>query len=164
MSCSDCLSGNWLPGSPKGTEENGAYLAEGSNIQEGTKDKAIVVLTDAFGLSISNSKIIADALAERTGFDVWVPDIFNGASYTAPGVGSLDTHPIFTTRTGRPPIAPEALDSFVPRHPNEKVGFWRKVGLYWTLLTHIFRFIASRSAVVDPRTKEVSPSALYPVD
>jgi len=36
MSCSDCTSGNWLPGSPKGTEEDGAYLAKGSN-QEDTK-------------------------------------------------------------------------------------------------------------------------------
>jgi len=78
MSCSDCTSGNWLPGSPKGTEENGAYLAKGSN-KEDTKDKAVVVLTDIFGLSISNPKIIADTIAERSGFDVWVPDLFNGA-------------------------------------------------------------------------------------
>jgi len=77
MSCSDCTSGNWLPGSPTGTEENGAYLAKGSN-KEDTKDKAVVVLTDIFGLSISNPKIIADTIAERSGFDVWVPDLFNG--------------------------------------------------------------------------------------
>ena len=79
MSCPDCISGNWLPGSPKGAEENGVYLAKGSN-QEDTKNKAVVVLTDIFGLSISNPKIIADTIAEQTGFDVWVPDLFNGAS------------------------------------------------------------------------------------
>lgn len=78
MSCSDCISGNLLPGSPKGTEENGVYLASGSN-QEDTKDKAVVVLTDIFGL-VPNPKIIADTIAERTGFDVWVPDLFNGVS------------------------------------------------------------------------------------
>ena len=77
MSCPDCTSGNLLPGSPKGTEENGVYLAKGSN-QDDTKDKAVVIFTDIFGLSITNSKIIADTIAERTGFDVWVPDLFNG--------------------------------------------------------------------------------------
>jgi len=130
MSCSDCTSGNWLPGSPKGTEENGVYLASGSN-QEDTKDKAVVVLTDIFGLAISNPKIIADTIAERTGFDVWVPDMFNGY----------------------PPVAPEVLDSFIPRRPGE-ISFWKKIRFYWTFLTHVFGIIASRPAVVDPRVKE----------
>jgi len=131
MSCSDCTSGNWLPGSPKGTEENGAYLAKGSN-QEDTKDKAVVVLTDIFGLAISNPKIIADTIAERTGFDVWVPDLFDG----------------------HPPFTPEALDSFIPRRPGESVGFWRWIRFSFTALRHIFGFIASRPAVVDLRAKE----------
>ena len=77
MSCPDCTTGNLLPGTPKGTEENGAYLAKGSN-QEDTKDKAVVLFTDIFGLDVPNPKIIADTIAERTGFDVWVPDLFNG--------------------------------------------------------------------------------------
>lgn len=81
MSCPDCTSGNLLPGSPKGTEKDGAYFAKGSS-QEGTKDKAIVILSDVFGLAISNPKIIADTISERTGFDVWVPDLFNGALST----------------------------------------------------------------------------------
>jgi len=131
MSCPDCTAGNLLPGSPKGTEENGAYFAKGSN-QEDTKDKAVVLLTDIFGLSISNFKILADTIAERTGFDVWVPDLFNG----------------------NPPIKPEALDSFIPRKPGEKLGFLRKVHFYWTILTHISAFISCRPSVVDPRAKE----------
>ena len=93
MNCSDCVSGDWLPGSPKGTEENGTYFAKGSD-QESTQDKAVVVFTDIFGLSISNPKIIADTIAERTGFDVWVPDLFNGVSSTASGVRTIHAHPI----------------------------------------------------------------------
>jgi dienelactone hydrolase len=119
-----------LPGSPKGTEENGAYFAKGSG-QEGTKDKAIVVLTDIFGLAISNPKIIADTISERTGFDVWVPDLFNG----------------------RPPVRPEVLDSFTPRRPGEKMGFWKKVAFFLTALTYLPRIIASRPAVVDARAE-----------
>lgn len=156
MSCSDCTSGNWLPGSPKGTEENGAYLAKGSD-QEAAKDKAVVVLTDIFGLAISNPKIIADSIAERTGFDVWVPDLFDGMLSTrtrSPDVGcSLNT-----ARPGHPPVAPEVLDSFVPRRVGEKMGLWRWMRFCLTALLHISGFIASRSAVVDSRAKEVSPS------
>lgn len=110
MSCPDCTSGNWLPGSPKGTEENGVYIAKGSN-QEHTKDKAIVVLTDIFGLAISNPKIIADAIAECTGFDVWVPDLFNGVLFTSL---TLDVHPTPGSSIEYPPVAPEVPDLFTP--------------------------------------------------
>ena len=103
MSCSDCTSGNWLPGSPKGTDEDGAYLAKGSN-QEDTKDKAVVLLTDIFGL-IANPKIIADAIAERTGFDVWVPDLFNGKYSTKSTVKALGAHSmLFVQDTRRLPL------------------------------------------------------------
>jgi len=131
MSCSDCTAGNWLPGSPKGTEEDGVYLAKGSN-QADTKDKAVVVLSDVFGLALPNPKIIADSIAERTGFDVWVLDLFNG----------------------NPPLAPGSLDSVSPRRAGEKVGLWKQIGLYLTVFAHIFGFIAARPSVVDPRTTE----------
>ena len=42
--------------------------------------KAIVLLTDIFGLPLPNPRIVADHLAEQVGVDVWVPDLFNGAS------------------------------------------------------------------------------------
>lgn len=41
--------------------------------------KAIVLLTDVFGLPMPNPRIVADHLAEHVGVDVWVPDFFNGA-------------------------------------------------------------------------------------
>lgn len=130
MSCPDCTSGNSLPGSPKGVEENGVYLAKGSN--QAATDKAIVILTDIFGLSIPNPKVIADVIAEQTGYDVWVPDVFNG----------------------QPPVKPEVLDHFLPRQPGEKMGLWRKIRFYWTLLTHIPGMIGCRPGVIDPRVQE----------
>ena len=92
MNCSDCTPGNWLPGSPKGTEEDGAYLAKGPN-QEDTNEKAVFLLTYIFGL-ISNPKIIADSLVELIGFDVWVPDLFSGMYPTKSAVEALGTHQI----------------------------------------------------------------------
>ena len=154
MSCPDCTSGNWLPGSPKGTEENGVYLAKGSN-QEDTKGKAAVVFTDIFGLSISNPKVIADTIAERTGFDVWVPDLFNGASFTAHTDSAMYSFNAACCRPGRTPVKPEVLDFFLPRHPGEEMGLWRKVRFYWTLLTHIPGMIGCRPSVIDPRAEEV---------
>jgi hypothetical protein len=40
--------------------------------------KAIVLLTDVFGLPLPNPRIVADHLAEHVGVDVWIPDFFNG--------------------------------------------------------------------------------------
>jgi dienelactone hydrolase len=45
------------------------------------RSKAIVLLTDIFGLPLPNPRIVADHLAENVGVDVWVPDFFNGASH-----------------------------------------------------------------------------------
>jgi dienelactone hydrolase len=42
------------------------------------RTKAVVLLTDIFGLVLPNPRIVADLLAERVGVDVWVPDFFNG--------------------------------------------------------------------------------------
>lgn len=78
-SCENCKKGYIIPGEPTGTMVDGAYFRTAPS---GTESKsAIVLLTDIFGLPLINSKIIADLLAEKTGFDVWVPDLFDGACY-----------------------------------------------------------------------------------
>lgn len=76
MSCENCFKGNILPGEPTGVMVDGAYYRSAANT---TSSTAIVLLTDAFGLSLVNPKILADRLAEKVGVDVWVPDLFNGA-------------------------------------------------------------------------------------
>ena len=54
---------------------DGAYYRSATNT---TSSSAVVLLTDAFGHSLINPKILADRLAERVGVDVWVPDLFSG--------------------------------------------------------------------------------------
>ena len=77
--CERCTSGSVLPGEPKGELRGDAYFAAGpAELSERNKSKAIVLLTDIFGLPLKNCKIIADQLAEKAGCDVWVPDQFAG--------------------------------------------------------------------------------------
>ena len=82
MSCPDCFKGVTLDGEPTGTISKfsntgiDAYFAAGPEGSDPTK--AVVLLTDVFGLPLKNSKILADSIAREVGCDVWVPDLFNG--------------------------------------------------------------------------------------
>lgn len=85
--CKNCVSGHVLPGEPKGTIKDGAYVYSyrpetESQSQDGTPSltgkTAIILLTDIFGLDLKNSKILADSFGERLKCDVLVPDLFNG--------------------------------------------------------------------------------------
>lgn len=54
---------------------DGAYYAPAPT---GEGRRAILLLTDGFGLELKNCKILADRLSSRLGCDVWVPDYFKG--------------------------------------------------------------------------------------
>lgn len=82
MSCENCFKGSELPGEPSGSIVEGAYLSSApSTTSDGTK-RAVVLLTDIFGLPLKNSKLQADKLAKELGVDVWVPDLFAGTLYS----------------------------------------------------------------------------------
>ena len=81
--CPKCVEGYELPEEPLGSihpEYQGAYLAPAPSeaSQDNKHAKAVVLLTDGFGLPLKNSKIIADKIAAALGCDVWVPDYFAG--------------------------------------------------------------------------------------
>ena len=82
MSCTYCYKGFVLPGEPKGTLVGQDYFTAAPN-DSTQQTKAIVLLTDIFGLPLPNPRIVADQLAEEVGVDVWVPDFFDGASHIA---------------------------------------------------------------------------------
>ena len=71
-----------LPGTPRGCiikiADLNTYFIEGSD--QTSRGKVIVLLTDIFGL-VKNPRIIADEVSEKSGFDVYVPDIFNGDAF-----------------------------------------------------------------------------------
>ena len=81
MSCPDCLTGGLLPGEPAGSiSTQGAYFAPAPTDSTESSKAAVCLLTDAFGLDLKNSKILADNFAKELKCDVWVPDYFAGKS------------------------------------------------------------------------------------
>jgi len=75
--CDHCVSGHVHSHTPKGEDTNmlgvNTYIAKPASPNNG----AIVFCTDALGLGIPNSRLIADKFAEN-GFLVVVPDLFKG--------------------------------------------------------------------------------------
>ena len=82
-------------------ESTGAYLTKSPTAAHpGESTVAIILLTDAFGLPLKNSKIIADTLSERLGCDVWIPDIFAGTFTNRNGeLVHADTYHLQATRS-----------------------------------------------------------------
>jgi len=128
MSCDNCSKGLVLPGDPTGTiGPDGAYLASAPP-SDVTLTHAVVLLTDAFGLPLKNCKILADALSNRLGCDVWVPDIFNG-------------DPLFS---------PDALN-FVPDKAGVKTSPWGMLRVVFACIPRLAAIYRSRPSVVDSR-------------
>lgn len=85
MSCENCVKGNLLPGEPEGELVGDAYFHAAPTAvdgAEGSSKKAIILLTDIFGLPLLNCKLNADRISKETGYDVWVPDLFAGRPFT----------------------------------------------------------------------------------
>ncbi|KAF1849792.1 dienelactone hydrolase family protein [Cucurbitaria berberidis CBS 394.84] len=76
MSCENCKTGFKWNGTPTGKESTlnnaKAYVAGDS------KEAAIVIITDIFGWTLPNIRILADHYAKEANATVYVPDIFDG--------------------------------------------------------------------------------------
>ena len=80
MSCPDCFKGNVHEGTPNGslTKVHGldTYVSEPA---EGKPVKGIVIIIpDAFGVEFINNKLLADNLAEKGDYKVYLPDFMKG--------------------------------------------------------------------------------------
>ncbi|GJE91791.1 dienelactone hydrolase family protein [Phanerochaete sordida] len=130
MSCEQCTQGYVLTGEPTGAMVDGAYFRAGP--EGADPSKAIVILTDVFGLPLKNCKLIADELSKRVKCDVWVPDLFAGA----------------------PPVTVDELEPLMPYRPGQTMPFTTKLRVFWLLLTRGFKLFGLRAAVIDPRVTE----------
>lgn len=76
MSCDNCKSGFKWNGQTVGKEtklnNTNAYVTGDS------KDAAILIITDVFGWTLPNVRLIADHYAQEANATVYVPDLFNG--------------------------------------------------------------------------------------
>ncbi|EIW82821.1 dienelactone hydrolase endo-1,3,1,4-beta-D-glucanase [Coniophora puteana RWD-64-598 SS2] len=136
MSCPNCIQGSTIPGTPTGSiqqQYDGAYFAaapEGS-----TSKSAVFYLTDAFGLPLVNSKIMADQIAQKVGCDVWVPDFFQGKPL-------LDVNGM------------EARTLSVKKGGTSTFDFMKF--MFARMPTLILPFYRNRPAVVDPRVSSLA--------
>ncbi|TPX37239.1 hypothetical protein SmJEL517_g00981 [Synchytrium microbalum] len=53
---------------------------------------AIVIATDIFGWKMNNVRLIADYFCENTGFNVYIPDMFDGKALPADVMGDINLH------------------------------------------------------------------------
>ncbi|KAF2190772.1 alpha/beta-hydrolase [Zopfia rhizophila CBS 207.26] len=92
MSCPDCFKGGRATGDPKGkiTTIHGVrtYIAGPPSMSASIS--TIIFYTDAFGLSLANNKLVADAYASATGFRVLVPDIIPGGPMSPNAMPIMD--------------------------------------------------------------------------
>ncbi|KAF8552883.1 alpha/beta-hydrolase [Imleria badia] len=77
--CNKCISGVRHEGTPEGKVEviNGVKTYVATPTGDYSKDKAILFLTDVFGLELNNNLLLADDFA-RNGFKVYAVDYLNG--------------------------------------------------------------------------------------
>ncbi|KAI9444223.1 alpha/beta-hydrolase [Lactarius indigo] len=77
--CKNCTSGVRHEGTPEGTYEeiNGIKTYVATPKTDYPKDKAILYLTDVFGLELNNNLLVIDDFA-RNGFKVYAPELFEG--------------------------------------------------------------------------------------
>ena len=83
MSCPDCFKGNVHEGTPKGSLAKvhglNTYISEPA---EGKPVKGIVIIIpDAFGVEFINNKLLADHLAEKGDYKVFLPDFMKGTLF-----------------------------------------------------------------------------------
>lgn len=127
--CENCTKGFVLPGEPTGSiipEFNGAYLAKGP---EGYTKRAVVYLSDMFGLPLVNSKIMADYLAKTLSCDVWAPDMFDG----------------------KPMATAAEMEPLMPGRASAPWTVSQKLRMYGKLIPRIFNVYSNRPAAVEAR-------------
>ncbi|KAF8148251.1 dienelactone hydrolase endo-1,3,1,4-beta-D-glucanase [Crassisporium funariophilum] len=129
MTCPRCAEGVLLAGEPTGSikaDFQGAYYAPGPG--EGPSKRAVLYLTDAFGMPLKNCKIMADEMAKHLECDVWIPDYFNG----------------------RPLLPVDAMA--IPDRAGVKISWWQWVKFIVTIgIPNLPAIISNTPSVVDKR-------------
>lgn len=160
MTCPNCYKGFTLPGEPKGTMVGPDYFTAAPN-DATERTKAIVLLTDIFGLALPNPRIVADQLAEQVGVDVWVPDFFNGACSSLLITRSLwcggwliIALPPARSLAGKPPADVKSLEPLMPDRAGVKTPWINWVKFVFKIIPCLPGIFANRSSVVDARVQE----------
>jgi hypothetical protein len=161
MSCSDCNRGSILEGKPMDsfTEINGvkAYLTSTGDVNARKDGRAIILLSDGFGLPLVNSHLLADKFSKELSCDVWIPDLFDGTQFY------LECRD-FTDRMhqGQPLLDLNGMaEDVLPKRPRTWL-LWDKIKFVIViLLLRSWIFFRNRALVVDPRTTAVRMFSVF---
>jgi dienelactone hydrolase len=86
MSCPSCFTGTIHEGTPKGSTTvlhgRKTYVADPPTSL--APKPIVVIISDAFGWNLVNTRVMADDIARKSGFQVLVPDFMDGASQQRP--------------------------------------------------------------------------------
>lgn len=63
-----------------------AYLTSSGDANARQGGRAIILLSDGFGLPLVNSHLLADKFSKELSCDVWIPDLFNGTQFYSESV------------------------------------------------------------------------------
>ncbi|PWN37580.1 alpha/beta-hydrolase, partial [Meira miltonrushii] len=102
-----CIKANYHTGKPVGHETKFAGLDTYITGSE-SADKAILIIPDVFGITLVNTRLLADKYAESVGARVYVPDFFDGQDLQK----QSETTPNFD----RSKAVPELIKNFPPRN------------------------------------------------
>jgi len=120
-----------LAGEPTGEmttlDGQATYFKAGPAAEEGVVKKTIVVFTDAFGLEIPNTQILADVFSERLGIDVYVPNFYAGS---------------------KPPFDEEEMLPYKPDEPGTLPLYSKSKGLIWLLTKRMPRIFPHRASIL----------------
>ncbi|KAG9024385.1 hypothetical protein FRB95_011561 [Tulasnella sp. JGI-2019a] len=142
--CSDCVKGYRLPGEATGemtqVDNVPAYFRSAPSLTQGqdtAEKKAIVLVSDIFGLQLDNIKIIADELSKRVGVDAFAPDYF----------------------LGKPPFKFEDVGPYLlPKRPGQIHTWGETFSFIWALLRNFTGALSIptifRPAVVNARLED----------
>lgn len=92
MSCSQCFQGSLHSGIPQGREIqlHGRFTYVAEPPEDGTVIGIVVIVSNAFGWTLPNNRVLADTMAAEGSFRVYLPEFMNGLpSYLAPAPWSI---------------------------------------------------------------------------
>ncbi|KAK9238298.1 dienelactone hydrolase [Lipomyces kononenkoae] len=120
LPCKECISGTIHKGQPLGTDTemfgHSVYVSPVPERPKGT----IVYITDIFGWTLPNARLLADAYAKEGGFKVIIPDFF----------------PFL-------PISYSSIDAFAPLNdktaPSFVTGLWQKMTTMPWIIWFLYR-------------------------
>lgn len=154
MACPNCVEGGFLQGEPTGSINShfqGAYYAPGPLSDGSSSKRAVLLLTDAYGLPLKNCKLISDELAKRLECDIWVPDYFAGICRS---LWMLVINSILRLFAGKPLLPVGGMT--MPDRAGVKISLWDWIKLFVTIFPSLPNILVfNRGSVTDRRLHSV---------